>query len=156
MTQEEIFINKYSSAIIEACLGTPIFPSVKMAQLILESGWGKSVVGNNLFGIKATGKHTPYWKGDKIYSSTTEYVNGVAGNYNEPFRNYASQADSIRDHSHLLMTLNRYKIVLRAKTPEEQAIALKTAGYATDLIYADSLIKLIKQYNLKTLDEKKK
>lgn len=150
------FINSYQDAIINACIGTPLFPSVKMAQCILETGWGKRIVGNNLFGIKGRGYKTPYWDGSVIYANTQEYTNGSAGIYNEPFRNYKTQEDSVKDHNHLLLTLSRYQDVRQAKTPEEQANALQKNGYATDPNYASKLINLINRYNLKTLDQKKK
>lgn len=150
------FINTYKNAIINACIGTPLFPSVKMAQCILETGWGKSIVGNNLFGIKGRGSRTPYWDGSIIYADTKENINGTTGTYNEPFRNYKSQEDSVRDHSYLLITLSRYRDVRQAKSAEEQANALQKNGYATDPNYASKLINLINKYNLKTLDEKKK
>ncbi|MDD3739134.1 MAG: glucosaminidase domain-containing protein [Lentimicrobiaceae bacterium] len=149
-------IDNYGEVIIEATIGTPLFPSVKFAQLCLETGYGRSIVGNNLFGIKGRGKKTPFWDGSIIYADTKENVNGTTGTYNEPFRNYKSQTDSVRDHNHLLLTLSRYRIVRQAQTPEAQARALQQAGYATDANYANKLINIINKYNLKTLDEKKK
>lgn len=155
MTPAE-FIKKYSNIIVETCIGTGIFPSVKMAQMALETGWGKSIVGNNLFGIKARGNYTPFWKGAKIYADTTEYISGSYGNYNEPFRNYATQADSVKDHTYFLQNNKRYSKVFTADTPEQQAKELQAAGYATDPNYANKLISIINKYNLKTLDQKKK
>ena len=158
MNKEQQFIDQYSEAIILATNYTPLLPSVKMAQAALETGWGKSTIGsaNNLFGIKATGNHTPYWTGDMVNMSTLEnYGNGNV-QIQDNFRAYKTLKDSIKDHSHLLMTLPRYAPVRAAKTPEEQAHALKAAGYATDLNYAEKLIWIIDQYDLKTLDVKKK
>ena len=155
MTPQE-FITTYKNDIIRACLGTPIFPSVKMAQMALETGWGAHKVGNNMFGIKATGSHTPYWKGAKIESNTAEYIAGQAGTYKEPFRLYNSIEDSIIDHNHLLIQNTRYATVLAASTPEIQAMALQSAGYATDPNYAQKLKSIINQHNLKELDQTKK
>ena len=156
MTSQE-FIKKYSEPIIFATEGTPLFPSVKMAQAGLESYWGNSTIGeaNNLFGIKATGSHTPYWQGDFVKAST--YENYGAGNtvVQAKFRAYKTLSDSIRDHSHILLTLSRYERVRTATTPEEQAKALQECGYATDTNYANKLIHLINQHNLKELDKKK-
>ena len=74
MSKEQTFIDQYSEPIVLSTSGTPLFPSVKMAQAALETGWGKSTIGaaNNLYGIKATGSLTPYWKGDKVGASTLE------------------------------------------------------------------------------------
>lgn len=152
------FIAKYENAVIEACAGSKIFPSVKMAQAALETGWGKSVPNNNLFGIKAAGNYTPYWKGESGISNTREVINGISAQYNLAFRSYATLADSIRDHTYFLQNNARYTKngVFAATTPQEQCQALQKAGYATDPNYARILTLLIKTYNLERLDQKKK
>jgi flagellar protein FlgJ len=126
MSKEQNFINQYSEVIVLATNYTPLFPSVKMAQAALETGWGQSTVGtaNNLFGIKATGSHTPYWKGDMVNAQTTENFGNGNVIIRDSFRTYNSLQDSIKDHSHLLLTLPRYTPVRSAKTPEEQARAI--------------------------------
>ncbi len=157
MTPAE-FIAKYENAVIEACQGSKIFPSVKMAQAAVETGWGKSIPNNNMFGIKAAGVHTPFWNGESKISSTREVINGMSGQYNLAFRSYASLADSIRDHTYFLQSNARYANngVFSATTPQAQADALQRAGYATDPNYASTLKQLIKTYNLERLDQKKK
>lgn len=156
MTPQE-FIKKYSAEFIFATDGTPLLPSVKMAQAALETGWGRSTIGkaNNMFGIKATGTTTPYWKGDAYNAKTGEVLNGQYVFMVDGFRAYSTLSDSIRDHSHLLMTLSRYQPVRNAATPEDQARALQSCGYATDPGYASKLINIINQYNLRELDKKK-
>ncbi|MDL2309022.1 glucosaminidase domain-containing protein [Bacteroidales bacterium OttesenSCG-928-C03] len=156
MTAQE-FIRKYGDEMVIATNGTPLFPSVKMAQAALETGWGKSTVGpaNNMFGIKATGANTPYWDGSAYSATTQEVVNGNTYTITDGFRMYKTMSDSIRDHSYLLTTLNRYKPVLTAVTPEDQARALQSCGYATDPNYASKLISIINMNNLKELDKKK-
>ena len=158
MSKEQQFIDKYSEDIILATNYTPLLPSVKMAQAAIETGWGNSTIGsaNNLFGIKATGAHTPYWKGDMVNMPTLENWGNGNVRIRADFRAYKTLRDSIKDHSHLLMTLPRYEPVRAAKTPEEQAHALKAAGYATDPNYAEKLIRIIDLYDLRTLDVKKK
>ena len=152
------FIAQFENAVIEATAGTGIFPSVKMAQAALETGWGKSLSGNNnnMFGIKAAGIHTPYWTGGYVIANTSEVIGGITGKYNLAFRKYASVSDSIRDHSYFLTQNSRYEKVFTAATPEAQAQALQAAGYATDPGYAGKLISVINQYGLKRLDLKKK
>lgn len=155
MTPTE-FLTKFGNAFAVACLGTGLFPSVKLAQAALESGWGKYTAGNNMFGIKAAGKHTPFWHGDYITSRTSEYVDGGYVSQNSRFRKYASIGDSVRDHTYFLQQYGRYAKVFTAQTPEEQAKALQAAGYATDPNYSGKLISIINTYNLKRFDEKKK
>jgi flagellum-specific peptidoglycan hydrolase FlgJ len=158
MSKQTEFIAKYEAAIIEACAGTKLFPSLKMAQAALETGWGASIPNNNLFGIKAAGKITPYWKGESKISNTREVINGNSGQYNLAFRSYTTLADSIRDHSYFLQVNPRYTTagVFAATTPQAQAEALQRAGYATDPNYALTLKMIILNYNLERLDQKKK
>lgn len=158
MSKEKDFVSKYSEDIVFATQGTPLFPSVKMAQAALETGFGKSTIrsANNLFGIKATGSHTPYWRGDMVNVDTKEDYGAATLSIRDNFRAYKTLQDSIKDHSHLLMTLSRYAAVRTASTPEEQAHAIKAGGYATDPMYAEKLIHIIEVYNLKELDLKKK
>lgn len=150
------FLNKFGSAFAVACLGTGLFPSVKLAQAALESGWGTYTAGNNLFGIKATGSHTPYWKGDFVTARTSEYQNGGFVGQSSNFRKYDTVGDSVKDHTYFLQHNSRYAKVFQAQTPEEQAKELQAAGYATDPNYSGKLISIIDTYNLKRFDEKKK
>ncbi|MDR3047611.1 MAG: glucosaminidase domain-containing protein [Bacteroidales bacterium] len=157
MTHQE-FIKTYSEDVILATNYTPLFPSVMMAQAALETGWGNSTIGvaKNMFGMKAAGTTNQYWKGGYILAKTIEEINGVNQTIQAKFRTYLSYQDSIKDHNNLLMTLARYKPVRDAKTPEEQALALQSSGYATDTGYANKLINIINSNNLKSLDLKKK
>ena len=149
------FIKTYSKHIIDACKGTTLFPSVKLAQAALETGWGKSVIGeaNNMFGIKGRGAKTPYWNGDVVNKATQEFTNGAYHTVNEPFRKYNSLVDSIKDHTYFLQQNPRYKMVFEAKTPEAQAKALLACGYATDPPYADKLMSIVNSNNLTLLDK---
>jgi len=158
MSKEQKFISQYSNPVIFSTQGTPLFPSVKMAQAALETGWGKSTIAgaNNLYGIKATGQYTPYWKGDMVNVSTQENYGSGYITIRDDFRAYPTLQDSIKDHSYLLLSLPRYAPVRDAQTPEEQANALQSCGYATDPGYAGKLIQSINQYNLTNLDVKKK
>lgn len=152
------FKKKWGNAFVIATLRTPLFPSVKLAQAALETGWGQSVISeaNNMFGIKATGQHTPYWNGAFVLASTKEDYGSGQVPVQSKFRKYNSLQDSIQDHSHLLMTLPRYAPVRNAKTPEDQCRALQSCGYATASNYAISLISIINNNNLKEFDQKKK
>jgi flagellum-specific peptidoglycan hydrolase FlgJ len=156
--QPEAFIKKYQDEIIVSTMGTPLLPSVKMAQACLETGYGASLIGEakNMFGIKAAGDHTPYWKGDSVSAGTFEVYSGVQSNITAKFRKYKTITDSIRDHSHLLMTVDRYKPVRQSQTATGQAYALQEAGYATATNYANTLISIIDKYDLRKLDSKKK
>jgi flagellum-specific peptidoglycan hydrolase FlgJ len=150
------FIGRYQNPVIIASMATGLFPSVTMAQAALETGWGASVVGNNMFGIKASGATSPYWKGNSVNSNTKEVIDGQTGTYNLAFRQYADVSDSIKDHTYFLKQNGRYAGVFSATTPEDQCRALQAAGYATDPTYANKLIQVITKYGLKDLDKKKR
>lgn len=151
------FKAKYGNSFVVACKNTSLFPSVKLAQAALETGWGGSTIGqaNNLFGIKASGSHTPFWKGDYVLANTMEDYGSGQVPMNLKFRKYRTLTDSILDHSYLLNTLPRYAPVRNARTPEEQCMQLQSCGYATAQNYASSLISIINNNNLKEFDKKK-
>lgn len=153
------FIKKYGNAVITSTYGTGIFPSVKMAQMIIESANSKGVPGasslaskyNNFFGIKADRT----WKGKAVNLSTGEHFNGKDVMIVDGFRVYNSVADSLKDHTDFVLKFSRYDKALNAETPEEQAKLLQSAGYATSPTYASALISIINANNLKELDKKK-
>lgn len=161
MGKTEQFLNDYGLNMTIAAEDSGIFPSVMLAQAALESAWGQSGLtrnGNALFGIKAFNQPSPYWKGKKYTANSKEYENGSYTNNQHSFRAYDSKMDSIRDYVWFLQHNPTYSKngVFTASSPEEQARALKAAGYATDPQYADKLISIINTYNLKKYDSKKK
>ncbi len=150
------FINSIKESSIKNYKEYKILPSITIAQAILESSWGKSVLAkdfNNLFGIKADLS----WKGEYVTLETKEYHDVVI---NDKFRKYSEKSESIRDHAKFLSENKRYKThgVFDANTYIYQARALEDSGYSTvsnkegKLIYADMLIELIQQYNLQLID----
>lgn len=125
-----------------------VLPSVILAQAILETGWGKSVAGNNMFGIKAGGS----WKGAVVSSRTTEeYTVGNKTRITARFRAYPSIRDSFIDHANLMKN-SRYQKVRESKKYMEATKALKDAGYATDSSYVRKLNNLISSNNLTYYD----
>ncbi|MCG8484451.1 MAG: glucosaminidase domain-containing protein, partial [Clostridia bacterium] len=127
-----------------------VFPSLTLAQAILESNWGRSAPGNMLFGIK--------WTEGCGYDSqllwTWEYYNGEWVRVQAKFRKYDSYTDSIEDHAQLFVRLSRYKPVLEAKHYIEACEQVQKCGYATDPEYSQKLISLIEKYNLNQWDRK--
>jgi flagellum-specific peptidoglycan hydrolase FlgJ len=152
MSKQSDFISKHKNDVIKATYGTGIFPSVKMSQMILESGWGESAnarLGNNFFGIKkGVG-----WTGETISLKTPNDANKVS-----VFRKYPSPADSVADHTYFLQKNKRYENagVFKAKSPEEQIQAIAKAGYAEANDYVPKVLSVIKSNNLKQLDEEAK
>ena len=144
------FINSIKDGAVQAYNEYGVLPSLTMAQAILESGWGKSSIGNNIFGIKAGSG----WKGKTINCRTSEQnANGTYYQINADFRDYDSVDDSIVDHA-VLLTQDRYKPVLAAKNYKDACVAVRQCGYATSLSYSQNLISLVEQYGLDQWDPK--
>jgi hypothetical protein len=127
---------------------TGVPASVTLAQAIIESGWGKSHMGDawNFFGIKAHGDE-PF-----VVVRTREVVNGKDVFVNAKFRRFASMEDCFREHGRFLRTNPRYAPAFRTADAEEFARAIHAAGYATDPHYSDALIGIIRENDLTQYD----
>lgn len=115
-------------------------PAAVVAQAVLETGWGASAIGNNLFGIKAGAS----WTGKRQYVLTREVFNGQSVMVYDWFRDYDSPADSFADHFKFLKENGRYAAAgvfdpNDTKSDDEYFEALQRAGYATDPHYAATL-----------------
>ena len=128
-----------------------ISPEAIIAQAALETGWGKSAIGNNVFGIKA-GKE---WHGKTQDVQTWEDTNGAEPggvvNIIDRFRDYDSVADSFADHFRFLEENSRYRNagVFAKAGDDAYFMALQRAGYATDPAYAaklSSICRTVKSY----------
>jgi flagellum-specific peptidoglycan hydrolase FlgJ len=154
------FIETFAPTVKEAAKGTGLFPSLFMAQAILESSDLKGVPANsglaknhnNYFGIKADKK----WKGKKVIMKTREVIKGKSVMVDAPFRKYDDPRNSFFDRVLFLIQNKRYANagVFKASSPYQQAKALQAAGYATDPKYADTLQNIINKYSLTTLDQR--
>lgn len=133
--------------------GSPIFPSVRIAQAAHETGWTIHS-WNNLVGYKVgSGKLTPYWHGKSISTKTWEVYDGVRhDNVIANWRVYESIEDCFRDQD-ILLENARYKRVREATSPFSQTQMLQVCGYATDPAYASKLDRIILQYHLTQYDE---
>ena len=140
------YIDKYSDNAIKEMKRTGVPASITLAQGILESNAGQSVLatkGNNHFGIKC---HND-WKGKTMKMDDNAPK--------ECFRVYPNAEASFRDHSDFLRSRDRYKSLFELKQTDYKGWArgLKKAGYATDPGYADKLITLIEDYELYRFDK---
>lgn len=144
MTAEE-YIIKYKPLAMAEMYSGRIPASITLAQGILESGNGNSVLvknTNNHFGIKCK----PEWTGGKYY-----YDDDAKG---ECFRVYPTDTASYRDHTAFLTSRERYSSLFQLDITDYKGWAkgLKDAGYATKADYAEMLIGIIERYNLNALD----
>lgn len=132
-----------------------INPDVLIAQVALETGWGKHVIHDkqgensfNLFNIKAGNQ----WQGDKVNVSTLEYRDGIAANEKADFRKYSDYAESFSDYVRLMKNNSRYEQVLqKGNDSAAYAEALQSAGYATDPEYSQKIKRLLNSDVLKSL-----
>jgi peptidoglycan hydrolase FlgJ len=140
------FVGRLWPHALDASRSTGIPPHFIVGQAALESGWGKGEIRQadgtpsfNLFNIKA-GKS---WSGKTVDVTTTEYVGGAARKQVERFRAYGSYAEALADYSKLLTSNPRYAGVIGQQDSTAFARALQQAGYATDPMYADKLVRVI-------------
>jgi flagellum-specific peptidoglycan hydrolase FlgJ len=115
---------------------TGIDPRLIVAQAALETGYGKSAPGNNLFGIKSHGQ-----PGGNVLP-TTEVVNGQPVRTTDSFAAYASPADSANGYADFINKNPRYAPLKAAQGLEAQAAALGQSGYATDPNYGQKVLKI--------------
>src|SRR5262249_17858769 len=113
-----------------------VSPKILLAQAAIETGWGRSVVGNNLFGIKA-GSAWPRAEGD---APTHEYQNGELISITDAFRAYPSAEASVQDFVSLVSNSPRYRAALgKGEDVVAYAQGLIAGGWATDINYVQKL-----------------
>lgn len=144
------FVDQMAAAADVASRRSGVPAKLILSQAALESGWGQREImrpdgssSHNLFGIKA-GRG---WHGDVVQAMTTEYVDGEPRKMMQPFRAYASYADSLTDYANLISRSDRYSEVMTARSAEDAARKVQAAGYATDPSYADKLISIMGYFN---------
>lgn len=137
----EQYIEQYKGIAIGEMKRMGIPAAITLAQGLLETESGNSELvkkSNNHFGIKC--KNT--WTGASV-----THDDDATG---ECFRAYETAEESFRDHSNFLRGNARYGPLFRLAVADYRswAYGLKRAGYATNPLYPEILIKNIEQYNL--------
>ena len=126
--------------------------STIIAQAILESGYGKSLLASkyhNYFGMKCGS----YWKGKSVNLKTKEEYNGKVVNITDNFRVYDNMESGVKGYFDFIST-PRYEKLKKAKDYLEYASFIKECGYATSSSYVTSLTNLVNLYNLTVYDIK--
>lgn len=122
-----------------------------IAQAILESGWGKSKLAadyHNYFGMKCGTK----WTGPSVNMTTQEeYAAGTLTTIKDNFRVYDNMEDGVKGYFEFIQ-LSRYENLKRITAPQKYIETIKNDGYATSSTYVDSLMQIIKLYNLTAYD----
>lgn len=143
----EQYIEKFAPTAIAHAEKYGIPASIKMAQGILESAYGNGRLAreaNTHFNIKV--KPSDNWRGAVIYHDDDRP--------GEAFRAYRTAEESWIDHSEYLDRQPRYDSLFRYGTTDYRSWArgLKNAGYATDPLYAEKLIRVVEENELWRLD----
>jgi hypothetical protein len=143
-TQEE-YVNLWKDIAIQQMNEFKIPASITLAQAILESGYGNSLLAqkaNNHFGIKCSD-----WNGETFHKDDNKE--------GECFRKYKQAKQSYEDHSKFLTTRTRYADLFKLEISDYKSWAkgLKDAGYATNPKYPQLLISLIEKLELDKLDK---
>jgi flagellar protein FlgJ len=176
MTPREFFV-KYAPDAEQAMIAKGIPASVTLAQAAIESAYGAAAYGNNFFGIKA-GKS---WTGKTQLLRTTEVLSSASeaelaakkGGFHFPsvisitarpdgkylwkirdnFRAYDSARDGFIDHANFFIVNSRYhQAILDEANAEKFAEDIADAGYATAPNYGQTIINVIRKYNLLAYD----
>lgn len=136
------YVERYKRIAVSESKRTGIPASIKLAQGILESGYGSSPLAkksNNHFGIKCG----MGWSG-----KTVQYKGSC-------YRVFRNGGDSYLQHSNFLTQSDRYKALFKLKRTDYKGWArgLRKAGYATNPNYPGKLIELIERYKLYNYDK---
>lgn len=155
---QDAFLTKAATQAQKAAKRYGVYPSVMIAQAIVESDWGRSALAteaNNLFGIKAGSD----WTGATYYAKTREENSAGKSYYiTAAFRKYSSYEGSFDDNGQKLRLgvswqPERYQGAwIENASTYSQATKALTGTYATDHKYNQSLDSRIVQYNLNKYD----
>jgi flagellum-specific peptidoglycan hydrolase FlgJ len=126
-----------------------IYPSVVLAQGILESGWGRSNLAqehNNLFGVKGR-------KGNRsVQINTLETVRGRVVRQKAFFRHFDSWRESIAYHGRLLGSSHYYLFAKPIAKDAKHYLQLIAPRYASQPDYANYVATIIDEYHLTRWD----
>jgi LysM repeat protein len=135
------YIQEYKELAISEMIRTGVPASITLAQGLLETGYGQSdlaINANNHFGIKCKSD----WTGESVLHDDDKK--------GECFRKYPTVLDSYKDHSDFLKNRPNYAFLFQIDPVDYKGWArgLKKAGYATNPVYAEKLIKFIEDNSL--------
>lgn len=125
---------------------------VMLAQAIIETGWGESIKGNNLFGIKIG----TTWAGASQTLETQEWDpnSHTLVSKSDEFRVYPSYTDSFNDYVSLI-TAEYPNAVANYQNPTAYAQALESPShvYATGPNYVATIVDVLQNNQLVQLNQ---
>lgn len=165
---KEDYILKVAEICVKLYPYTKILPSVVIGQSFIENGGGVAgdakvlTQNNNLIGIKSsllssTWQEYSVWDGRQILKNTPEVYGGVATRIDDYFRVYSNYAESILDYEMFLTHVKsggnyKYRAVVGMTDPKAVITYIHNKGYATSPVYAESVMRVINQYDLTKYD----
>ena len=142
------FLNEAAIAAEKAMkAGAPIRPFAAAAHAANESAYGRSGLAtqaHNMFGTKATGRHTPYWAGDYVEMPTWEVIDHKRVDIVAKFRAYPSWAESFGDYGDVITRV--YPNAAKAGTDAGFLAGLFLTGplrWATDPLAFDKIARIL-------------
>jgi LysM repeat protein len=153
--EHERYINRFKEIAIREMERTGVPASIKLAQGILESDAGRSVLArsaNNHFGIKcgSNWRGGEYYRRDDDYDENGRLIKSCFREYRNADASFVAHSEFLRDPAKAF----RYGFLFRLDPTDYRAWAtgLRRAGYATNPRYPELLISLIERYNLQQYD----
>lgn len=161
---QKVFLENIAHGVINAVnQGAKINAAVVIAQGILESGWGNSLLASvyhNPFGMKAG----TTWTGPTVTLPTEEFYNGQYVSIMAQWKVFPNYTAAIQDYASM-MTEDPYFTMSAtcSKTPLEYLTALQYAvnnncqkigskpPYATDPEYINSILNVIKNLDIEQI-----
>lgn len=139
------YIDTYKSIALQQMIETDVPASITLAQGILESAVGTSVLvtqANNHFGLLCTDG----WQGEALYK--------LKDGQEICYKVYNSSADSYIEHTTKLATNPQFEnlFYIEPTNYKRWAKGLEALKYSTIPNYADQLIKIIELYELYKID----
>lgn len=150
------YIDAFAPIAIQEMERSGIPASIKLAQALLESNYGRSEMAmnaNNHFGIKCGGdwKGQSYFREDDDKDHRGRIIESCFRVYSNPEESFMAHSDFLRNNG----KSSRYDFLFDydPRDYKKWAHGLKKAGYATDPNYSKKLINLIEKYELYTFDD---
>ena len=150
------YIERFKNIAVSEMERTGVPASIKLAQGILESDAGRSLLSssyNNHFGIKC---HSD-WQGERYYQEDDDTDPLTGQLIKSCFRAYKNPDESFIAHSEFLRDprkVNRYGFLFQLPKTDYVAWAqgLQSSGYATANDYSDKLVRIIEDLQLSQYD----
>lgn len=150
-SEQQAFIDKIGKAAQMAYAKNKVLPSLTIAQAIIESRWGKSVLARdyyNYFGMKAGSSY----KGETVTLDTKEEIGGNIITVKGKFRVYHSFDEGMEGYYKFITGMSRYSNIIGETNYKEACRKIQQDGWATDSKYATTLINTIETYDLTKYD----